>query len=176
MLRTSLAPLLLLLAAACASTSSSGARPAPPPRPEASKPYDARFPDPGTPLNVQVVSTADRAGTSVVEITYAGAPGAPPVQATLVRPGQGVPRGPAILWVHWLGDPATTNRTEFLEEAVQFARVGVTSLLVDALWSQPSWYKQRPRSSRSAAGWISCRGRRGWTRTGSAWSGTTSGE
>ena len=151
MLRTLLAPLLLLLAAGCASTGAGGTRPAAPPRPEASKPYDARFPDPGTPLNVQVVSTSDRAGTGVVEITYAGAPGAAPVQATLVRPPQGAPRGPAILWVHWLGEPATTNRTEFLEEAVQLGQLGVTSLLVEALWSQPGWYKQRTMDEDPAA-------------------------
>jgi dienelactone hydrolase len=153
MIRTLLAPLLLLLAAGCASTgpgAAGGARPAPP-RPEASKPYDARFPDLGTPLNVQVVSTADRAGTSVAEITYAGAPGTPPVQATLVRPAEGTPRGPAILWVHWLGEPATTNRTEFLDEAVQLGQVGVTSLLVEALWSQPGWYKQRTMDEDPAA-------------------------
>lgn len=151
MLRTLLAPLLLLLAAGCASTGAGGARPAAPPRPEASKPYDARFPDPGTPLNVQVVSSSDRAGTGVVEITYAGAPGAAPVQATLVRPPQGARRGPAILWVHWLGEPATTNRTEFLEEAVQLGQLGVTSLLVEALWSQPGWYKQRTMDEDPAA-------------------------
>ena len=139
----------LALAGACASTG--GSRPATPPRPEASKAYDARFPDPGTPLGIQVLSTSDRAGTQVVELTYAGAPGTPPVRGTLVRPPQGTSRGPAVLWVHWLGEPATSNRTEFLEEAVQLAQQGVVSLLVDALWSQADWYKKRTMDEDPAA-------------------------
>src|SRR5512147_1036753 len=60
MLRSLVAPLALALAAGCASSGGPGSRPAAPPRPEASRAYDARFPDPGTPLAVQVVSTADR--------------------------------------------------------------------------------------------------------------------
>jgi dienelactone hydrolase len=140
---------LLALAGACASTG--GARSAPPPRPEASKAYDARFPDPGTPLDVRVVSSSDRAGTQVVEITFAGASGTAPVQGTIVRPPQGTRRGPAVLWVHWLGEPATSNRTEFLEEAVQLSQRGVVSLLVDALWSQPDWYKKRTMDEDPAA-------------------------
>lgn len=140
---------LLVLAVACASTG--GSRPAAPPRPEASKAYDARFPDPGTPLDIQVLSSSDRAGTQVVELTYAGATSTAPVRGTLVRPPQGTRRGPAVLWVHWLGEPATSNRTEFLEEAVQLAQKGVVSLLVDALWSQPDWYKKRTMDEDPAA-------------------------
>ena len=141
--------MLPALALGCASAG--GARPAAPPRPEASRAYDQRFPDPGTPLDVQVLSTADRAGVSVVELTYAGAPGTAPVRATLVRPPADAKRGPALLWVHWLGDPLTTNRTEFLDEAVELAQVGAVSLLVDALWSQPGWYKQRTMDADPAA-------------------------
>ena len=151
MLRSIVGPLCLALAAGCASTGGQGSRPAAPPRPEASRAYDARFPDPGTPLQIQVSSTSDRAGTAVVELTYAGAPDTAPVRGTLVRPPEGARRGPAVLWVHWLGDPATSNRTEFLDEAVQLAQRGVTSLLVDTLWSQPGWYKQRTMDEDPAA-------------------------
>jgi len=143
--------MLLVLCLACASSGSQAGRPAAPPRPEASRAYDARFPDPGTPLDVQTLSTTDRAGVSVVELTYAGATGAPPVQATLVRPPAQAPRGPAVLWVHWLGEPATTNRTEFLEEALQLAQTGAVSLLPDALWSQGGWYEQRSMDADPAA-------------------------
>jgi len=151
MLRSLLAGLLLCLAAGCASAGGQGSRPAAPPRPEASRAYDARFPDPGTPLDLQVISTSDRAGAHVVEVTYAGAPGMAPVRGTLVRPPEGTRRGPAVLWVHWLGEPGTSNRTEFLDEAVQLAQQGVVSLLVDALWSQPDWYKQRTMDDDPAA-------------------------
>jgi dienelactone hydrolase len=142
---------LLVLVAGCASTGGQGKAPVAPPRPEASRAYDARFPDPGTPLDVQVLSTSDRAGGQLVELTYAGAPGTPPVRGTLVRPPAGTPRGPAVLWVHWLGEPGTTNRTEFLDEAVQLGQRGVTSLLVDALWSQKDWYRQRAMDDDPAA-------------------------
>ena len=150
MLRSLLAALLLCLVGGCASTGQ-GARPAAPPRPEASRAYDARFPDPGTPLDVQVLSTTDRGGTKLVELTYAGAPGAAPVRGTLVRPPEGSPRGPAVLWVHWLGEPGTTNRSEFLDEAVRLGQRGVTSLLVDALWSEPDWYRRRTMDDDPAA-------------------------
>ena len=133
---------LVALSLACAGASTS-TRPSPPPRSAASRAYDAKFPDPATPLDVKVLSTSDRSGATLVELTFAGAPGTDPVRATLVRPPSGSKRGPAVLWVHWLGEPATTNRTEFLDEAVELAQQGALSLLVDALWSQPGWYKQR---------------------------------
>jgi dipeptidyl aminopeptidase/acylaminoacyl peptidase len=151
MLRSLLSVLVLSLAAGCASTGGQGSRPPTPPRPEASRAYDARFPDPGTPLAVQELSRADRAGSHVVELTYAGAPGKAPVRGTLVRPPEGTPRGPAVLWVHWLGEPGTTNRTEFLDEAVKLGQRGVVSLLVDALWSEPDWYRKRTMDGDPAA-------------------------
>src|SRR5215470_2604916 len=150
-MRSLLAALLVFLVSGCASTGGQGERPAAPPRPEASRAYDARFPDPGTPLDVQVLSTTDSGGTKLVELTYAGAPGAAPVRGTLVRPPEGSPRGPAVLWVHWLGEPGTTNRSEFLDEAVRLGQRGVTSLLVDTLWSQKDWYRQRTMDEDAAA-------------------------
>jgi dienelactone hydrolase len=54
--------------------------------------------------------------------------------------GAGPGPHPAILFVHWLGDPKTTNHTEFEAEAVGLARRGVTSLLVDAMWAKPGWF------------------------------------
>jgi dienelactone hydrolase len=56
-----------------------------------------------------------------------------------------------LLWVHWLGEPASTNRTEFLDEALQLAPAGVVSLLVDTLWSTPDWYKKRAMDEDAAA-------------------------
>ncbi|MGZ3445560.1 MAG: alpha/beta hydrolase family protein [Myxococcaceae bacterium] len=138
-----LRPVLTVLVALSLGCAGASSRPSPPPRSAASRAYDAKFPDPATPLDVKVLSTSDRSGASLVELTYAGATGTDPVRATLVRPPTGSKRGPAVLWVHWLGEPATTNRTEFLDEAVELAQQGAVSLLVDALWSQPGWYKQR---------------------------------
>ena len=53
----------------------------------------------------------------------------------------GAPR-PGVLFVHWLGDPATTNLTEFTDEARRLARVGVYSLSVDTNWTQPNWFEK----------------------------------
>jgi dienelactone hydrolase len=47
---------------------------------------------------------------------------------------------PGILFVHWLGTPKTTNRSEFEPDAVALARKGMTSLLIDAAWSRPNWF------------------------------------
>jgi dienelactone hydrolase len=46
--------------------------------------------------------------------------------------------------VHWL-EPhePTSNRTEFLAEAMTMAKdYGVVSLLVETMWSDPNWYRQ----------------------------------
>ncbi len=48
-----------------------------------------------------------------------------------------------VLYVHWLGAPVTTNRTEFLNEAVALASQGIVSVLVDAMWAEPKWYPNR---------------------------------
>ena len=47
---------------------------------------------------------------------------------------------PAILFVHWLGDPKTTNHTEFEPDAVALAKKGATALLIDAMWAKPDWF------------------------------------
>jgi fermentation-respiration switch protein FrsA (DUF1100 family) len=66
------------------------------------------------------------------------------VNAYLVAPSTEDTRPCAgVLWVHWLGDPATTSRLQFLDEAVALAERGVVSLLVDAMWMRPHWYRER---------------------------------
>jgi dienelactone hydrolase len=97
---------------------------------------------PPAPLGVRVTDGADQDGVRVDQLTFRGPGGQGLVHATRVRPpGQGP--FAAVLWVHWLGDPETTNRTEFLAEATALARRGLVSLLVDALWSAPQWYATR---------------------------------
>ena len=59
----------------------------------------------------------------------------------VVPPGKGPFAG--ILWVHWLGEPATSNRTQYLDEAVALAAHGIESMLIDAMWSDPDWYAKR---------------------------------
>jgi dienelactone hydrolase len=92
-------------------------------------------------LDVQVRSKGAASLATVEELSFAGADGSR-VTATRVRP-QGPGPFAGVLWVHWLGDAATSNHTEFLSEAVELAQHGVVSLLVDALWSAPGWYQAR---------------------------------
>ena len=86
-------------------------------------------------------AVADR-DVSVREITYAG-PAGEVAEATLVSP---VARGrhPAVLFVHWYGPEHTTsNRTQYVPDALALARHGIVSLLVDTPWSEPSWFPTR---------------------------------
>lgn len=95
---------------------------------------------------IEEKSTQARDGVTVRDISFVAVPGRDDgrIDAFLVTPpagGAGAQAG--ILWVHWLGDPATSNRTQFLDEAVALAREGVVSLLPDAMWSRPHWYRDR---------------------------------
>ena len=62
----------------------------------------------------------------------------PPFQAYLVTPER--PAGPAVLAWHWFDTAADdSDRTQFLDEAVELAGLGVTSLLPQGRfpWSTP---------------------------------------
>jgi cephalosporin-C deacetylase-like acetyl esterase len=72
-------------------------------------------------------------GVTLQDVTYPS-PVTGMITATLVFPAGKGPY-PGVLFVHWLGNAATTNRTEFMDDALALARAGSTSLLVDALWS-----------------------------------------
>ncbi len=66
-------------------------------------------------------------------------------EATLVLPPASA-RGPnpAILYLHWYESPRpTSNRTEFLAEAVELAASGTVSLLVDTPWTKQDWFATR---------------------------------
>lgn len=98
--------------------------------------------DAGADLKVVEAGVEKQGGASVHDLRFTPVLGRDPVKAYLVVPDG---KGPfaAILWVHWLGEPATTNRTEFLKEATELAPRGVVSLLPDAMWSAPDWYGNR---------------------------------
>jgi dienelactone hydrolase len=93
-------------------------------------------------LDVHEIGTEQRGPATIRDLTFIGAK--TPVKAYLVTPA--MPRSQshaAILYVHWLGEPKTTNRTEFLDEAATLASQGVVSLLVDTMWAEPDWYGRR---------------------------------
>jgi dienelactone hydrolase len=93
------------------------------------------------PVIVKEISSEKRGGVTVRDITISTTPSARITKAYLVVPeGNGPFAG--ILWVHWLGEERS-NRTQFLDEAVDLASRGVVSLLVDAMWSDPEWFGKR---------------------------------
>lgn len=95
--------------------------------------------DNSVPLSVKETGVEKQGDITVSDITFQGA--SSPVKAYLVTPpGSGPFAG--VLFVHWLGEPSTTNRTEFLKEAVALASKGTVSLLIDAMWAQPGWYEK----------------------------------
>lgn len=57
--------------------------------------------------------------------------------AYLVRPSQ--PNGAGVLFLHWLDESPTANRSQFLTEAERLAHAGVVSLLpqLDFPWNSP---------------------------------------
>ncbi len=97
--------------------------------------------DKSAPFHMQEIGRESRGGALVRDLAFTAADR--PVRAYLVAPATAEGPLAAILYVHWLGDPATTNRTEFLDEAVALASRGVVSLLVDAMWATPKWYRDR---------------------------------
>ena len=78
-----------------------------------------------------VRSTEHRPGAVVEDIAYAGPDGLP-VEAYRVRPtvADHAAPGPAVLAWHWLDTEAPDgDRTQFVDEAVAWAGLGITSLL-----------------------------------------------
>jgi dienelactone hydrolase len=93
-----------------------------------------------SPVTVKEVSSEQRGNVTVRDVTFSPGPGQE-IKAYLVVPGGNGPFA-GILWVHWLGEEKS-NRTQFLDEAVELAPKGAVSLLVDAMWSAPRWFGNR---------------------------------
>jgi len=94
-------------------------------------------------LAIKEAGVEQRDGIAVHDLSFVAVPATQQrIKAYLVVPPG---KGPfaAILWVHWLGEPATSNRTQYLDEAVALASKGIVSLLVDGMWSDPDWYAKR---------------------------------
>lgn len=137
-----------LLIAALLATAAFAAAPAPTTLPPATPLTEARRGlfnyDRAAGFALEERKTETRDHAIVRDVSFLSVPGAKPqrTDAFLVSPRTGAPRA-AILWVHWLGNPATTNRTQFLEEAVALAGRGAVSVLVDGMWAKAGWYRDR---------------------------------
>jgi predicted esterase len=103
--------------------------------------------DSSLPLDIKETSRREEKGALLRDITYATLTEATNA-ATLVTPKTpAAAPAPAILFVHWYGPPApTSNRTQFIPDAVALARQGVTSLLIDTPWSVPTYFRSRTRA------------------------------
>jgi pimeloyl-ACP methyl ester carboxylesterase len=84
------------------------------------------------------------ASVTVRQLSYAQPDGSRNA-ATLVMPaGAASARKPAVLFLHWYEPPRpTSNRTEFLPDAIDLAQSGVVSLLVDTPWAADDWFPKR---------------------------------
>jgi dipeptidyl aminopeptidase/acylaminoacyl peptidase len=87
---------------------------------------------------------ADASKVTVQQLTYTQLDGSRNA-ATLVTPAAAANGArPAILFLHWYGPPdPSSNRTQYLPEAIDLAQSGVVSLLVDTPWSKESWFGTR---------------------------------
>ncbi len=102
--------------------------------------------DRSRPLNVKETARRTEGGATLRDITYAQLDGTRNA-ATIVEASAAVAgTRPAVLFVHWYGPPRpTSNRTQFIPDAVELAKSGVVSLLIDTPWSVPEFFKLRKR-------------------------------
>jgi len=98
------------------------------------------------PIDVKETGRREPGGARLRDITYAQLDGGRNA-ATIVEPlTPAATRRPAVLFVHWYGPPRpTSNRTEFVPDAIELAKSGVVSLLIDTPWSVPEYFKLRTR-------------------------------
>lgn len=95
----------------------------------------------GTPLNLRYGATTTVDGIPFRAVSFTSGGGR--IVTGVVAQGEGSAAHPAVLFVHWLGDEATTNHTEFEHDAAALAKRGVTSLLIDAMWAEKNWFEKR---------------------------------
>jgi len=92
------------------------------------------------PLDVKIVSEHHEGAITIQNLTFSSPKGGM-IKAQLMLPRAKLHRG-GVLFVHWLGDPKTTNLTEFHRDALTVAQRGNVALLIDAMWAQKDWYEK----------------------------------
>jgi cephalosporin-C deacetylase-like acetyl esterase len=89
-------------------------------------------------------TSGDGADVRVRHITYVQLDASRNAATLVLPPASDRAAHPAILFLHWYEPPRpTSNRTEFLAEAVDLASSGVISLLVDTPWTRADWFPKR---------------------------------
>ncbi len=101
--------------------------------------------DRSKPLDIQEKNVDRRNTVEIHDITFASLRGGR-TAAYLVR-ASGSAKTAGILFVHWYDPPSKdSNRMQFLEQATELAALGATSLLIETMWSEPSWFPNRNRA------------------------------
>ena len=100
--------------------------------------------DKNAPLDIQDAGTETRGDVVIRDITFSSPGTEQPISAYLVAPAASGTDYAGVLYVHWYEPKAaTSNRTQFVDEAVKMAEKGTVSLLVSTLWSDPKWFNVR---------------------------------
>ncbi len=100
--------------------------------------------DQNAPLDIQDVSSETRGDVLIRDITFTSPGTELPISAYLIAPKASGKDYAGVLYVHWYEPKAdTSNRTQFVDEAVKLAEKGTVSLLVSTLWSDPQWFNVR---------------------------------
>ena len=98
--------------------------------------------DRSKPADLRVSGTETRRSVRIDDISFTNVAGTRTAAYLVVPPGQGKTAG--ALFVHWYSpESLSSNRRQFLDEAVTLGRDGLTSLLVETSWSDPQWYDKR---------------------------------
>src|ERR1700716_3866200 len=93
-------------------------------------------------LDIQEKGVEDREGVRIHDITFANLAGGHTAAFLVDSATSG--KSAVILFVHWLEPHAKdSNRTQFLGQAVELAKLGTTSLLIETMWSDPEWFEHR---------------------------------
>lgn len=82
------------------------------------------------PLDLQDTGSREQDGVRSRDITYALPDGSRNAATMIARDGREKSR-PGVVFVHWYGTPApTSNRTQFIPDAIELAKSGTVSLLI----------------------------------------------
>lgn len=103
--------------------------------------------DRNAPADIREVNQQPKGAALVRQFTFA-TPFNRRRAAYLVRPATPLQEPmPVILYVHWYEpESPDSNRTQFLDEAVQLGGKGVVSMLVETMWSDRDWFIKRTQA------------------------------
>ncbi|MEP6821705.1 MAG: alpha/beta fold hydrolase [Chthoniobacterales bacterium] len=101
--------------------------------------------DQAKPLDLKDTGSREQDGVRLRDITYALPDGSRNAATVVAKDGRAAGR-PGVLFVHWYGPPAlTSNRTQFIPDAIELAKDGAVCLLIDTPWSKPEYFRERKR-------------------------------